>query len=285
MNLKRKGKLVKQSIYEIVNLLLSNLNININLKSIEKIWKYSASEGRRYGGEYTEEYQRSSLYTAVNNDNIEIVRLLLKFPSIEINDITINKTTIIDIEYHSSKSLTYRKNEQSVLNLSIKNNNFEIFELLISHPKIKINQRLNKTKREIMYETEMDRDYYEIHNWRIEDRFKYIQYDNEINKRCIDDDEIKHYYNDIFLSAVKKGNLKVVKILASKPEIDICSVYDGNKNSFHIAVQKKYKDIVEFLLSLHKFDINAKMNYINTVGDTITRTPLHIAIEQDFRNN
>ena len=62
---------------KIVELLLSNPKIDLNIKSIFKIWYYDQTECRRYGSESTKEKENTALYISIKKENIEILKLLL----------------------------------------------------------------------------------------------------------------------------------------------------------------------------------------------------------------
>lgn len=120
-----------------------------------------------------------------------------------------------------------KENEDNLLSIAIKYCNVPALKLLISQPKIKIETAVKRRERSIDYETgNLDDDYYQFHYWRIEKRVKDIKNDYLYEIKDKEDEdyystEIEEYEQNLFLLASEKGNVEIVKILFSIPEIDI----------------------------------------------------------------
>ncbi|KAK8838677.1 hypothetical protein M9Y10_032714 [Tritrichomonas musculus] len=112
---------------EIVKLLLSNPNINVNLES--------TSTNHNSGGcisysSSTEIEDKFSLYFAIKNGNIKMIQLLLDQPQIDVN---------LGIKIYSRSELFKKlSQEKTPLFLATENENLEILEKLKSDPRSKL---------------------------------------------------------------------------------------------------------------------------------------------------
>ena len=77
----------------------------------------------------------NALILAIGKGNIEIIKLLLNNPKIDINQ----KLIIIQIQNSQNNQ---RNDEKNALIHAIEKGNVEIVKLLLSNPKIDINQKL-----------------------------------------------------------------------------------------------------------------------------------------------
>ena len=114
---------IERGFIEIIKLLLSNPNININLNSTSRI--FEAGGCVCYTTSLTT-ITKSSLYFAIKNGRIKLIQLLLAQPQ-------------IDVEHGITKDSSRGKSdktEKSPLYLAVEKQNFEIVQLLSNHPKI-----------------------------------------------------------------------------------------------------------------------------------------------------
>lgn len=224
---------IKMKSPQIVKLLLSNPKIDVNQKAIISNSHFTVYSQCSVVGCYT--IEESPLHLAVKMQNIEIIKLLLNVKEINVNCI---------ISTRGKKST----NEAS-LHTAIKLNNLEIVQLLLSKPEIDVNIKL------------------------------------VINEKNDHDNERKIEVTPICL-AVRKNNLEMLKLLLFTNKIDlntkliyscneciemetfyddfgmeICKPFKNKytyieKSLFQIAVDNGNLEIVNFLLSYLKSDIN-----------------------------
>lgn len=95
--------------------------------------------------------------------------------------------------------------------------------------------------------------------------------------------------------AVEKQKYEIVKLLLSRPEIDVnarynylkkdyTSSFDGSeeKTALHIAIKKKNLEITKLLLNHPGIDVNAQFRFIKKSKDKVSeKTALHLAIEEN----
>lgn len=188
------------------------------------------------------------LKVAIINENIEITRLLLSRPEINIDEKALVKTVYVDTDYHVSKTMTISEIEHDLLSIANEYNNSQAFDLLISQPKQNYALKVNKRKRKICYEDQFE--VYQIYNWKIEKRIRFLgkneNYEEYIKQK------------DLILIALQKGNLEIFKILSRSPKVDLSLKDSKNKTLLHVAVENQYPDIVKFLLSTNKIEVNAE---------------------------
>lgn len=159
--------------------LLAKPEIDLNVKTISKRGKnIETLSFKLFDGEEEEkielenldtEEERSILYHAIEKENIEMIKLLLDCPKININEkillesdvITFTSTkfsssahkllesiipapeTILQSEENLKKTYRYsrNRNETNAFHLAIKKNNLEIVKLLLSRPELDINSK------------------------------------------------------------------------------------------------------------------------------------------------
>ena len=117
-------KAVEDGKVDIIKFLISNENLNINLKN--RLFEISINESVWT----TEGEEKTALYIAIEKYNIEIVKLLLKNPKINVN--------ILNITYQWSDICPF-KDELSVLYYAVCKNQTEIINLLLKCKNIDIN--------------------------------------------------------------------------------------------------------------------------------------------------
>ena len=178
----------------------------------------------------------TALNIAIRNHNIEIIKLLLSKPNIGINSQTI---------YHKT-------NEHSVssLYLAIKQNNLEIIQLLLSYPNIDVNCFTVN-----------------IENWN---RLK-------IHKEKA----------PIHLAA-EKNNIEMMKLLLSHPKIDInaksyCyypTTSCWQNTALRIAIENKNLNMIKLLLENPRTNVNIKSSYGYIHNKIIDISNVHSSINQ-----
>ena len=113
---------------DIVKLLLANPKIDVNARSIKK---------KAYEKDYDE---KTPLYFAIQKGNIEITKEILKS-----NDFDINSSQLIKVSYpYEEGNDPTTKTLISALNLATEQSNLDIVNLLLSHPKISLNEQSTK---------------------------------------------------------------------------------------------------------------------------------------------
>lgn len=125
---------IDQENVEAVEILLTNLQIDINYVYTNYIHGHKIEQNRLIGGPITGyvsgKFKNTVLTAAIRNNNIEIIRLLLEFPGIDVN---IKATTIAYksklFETEEGKDIILQK-EETPLNEAVKQKNKEIIELL-----------------------------------------------------------------------------------------------------------------------------------------------------------
>lgn len=115
---------------ETVKLLLSHPFIDANFKFIrrkERFCEYYSSYGNRRSDSRYYDYEKTALHIAIEIQNIEIIKLLISCPEINVN-----------AKYISSDS-GQEKREQAALHMAIDSKNIEIVKILLSCPNIDVN--------------------------------------------------------------------------------------------------------------------------------------------------
>lgn len=270
--------------------MLRNPNIDINCTSY-------------YKDEYDNFIFDTPLNCAIKNNNIEIVVLLL-------SKSTINVNLNLNIEYANSKNIfnnnispslkekikkinvhelfycfmfhkhdNYGQNE-TALNIAVKNNNIEIIKILLDNPNIDINSQsiiINKYGKEEL-ETPLNN---AIKNENIEIIELLVSKENlDINLG-----PSKEYDGDTALNiAMRNGNKEIIDILLSNPKINVNlkSKYSklNEEAPLHIATETGNYEIVKRLLSFPDIDVNAyKISYDNSdpIKSYFEKAPIHLA--------
>lgn len=246
---------------DIVRLLLNNPEIKVNAVSkLSRLDEVEGWEDARYHGrkkEKTTIIEKPALYIAVQNNNIEIIKLLLQHPDIDINLRYINKKII---EYYQ-----YSKVKKTALHLAIEKDNVDISKLLLQNKNIDVNALLSK-KGKI-----------------IEDNNEYEEYnddDDEFDEeKFFNDDYVKREYRDyeyIFQKqvalhmAVQNKKIEIVKLLLLNSKIDVNIQFKSSdeekdgKTALHFAVANEDYEIIKLLLENQSIDVNIKDSQGNT---------------------
>ena len=234
---------------EIVKLLLQHSELDVNTKSVFRKWKWVSDENRRYGKETTNEEEKTPLYSAVENENIDIINLLISNAKIDINDHSLIKTSYIDTEKHVWKTWISNFIEKTALQEACEKSNFNIVKLLVSKSDIKINEKSIRMKIHTNYESDHDVDCYQIHNWKIEERRKEIEksYEKDIASKYDADSYSKstNYDENTALDvAVRKKNQKIINFLRNNKGIEIStkSEEEREREEREEMIQENMKD-------------------------------------------
>lgn len=238
------GLAITNSNLDIVQLLLSKPRIDPNANSIYRSWKWTSTEGRRYGKEITDEKESTPLFDAVENNYIEIVQLLLSNPKIDVNSFTKLRKSNISTDKWVYKDWSIYEYSKTALHTACEKEYFEIFLLLISCKNIDVNEKLKQISTSLNYESDHDNDYYQIHNWELDERLKFVEEDYKNNSRSkYNIYELNVYKKEDEKTALdiatRKKNSKIIEILKKNNTIEVNHISDEqiaieNRNNFLI---------------------------------------------------
>ena len=253
---------------EIVKFIISNELLDVNIHSVYNDFIFL--EDQILGGEtmeYNYEGNKTALFAAIEKENIEIVKLLLNYDKLDINDIN-------QISGHNGN---YSKKEhKTALFQAIENQNVEIIKLLLMNDKLDINLtieiNLKEDKDTII---EMAPLQFAIENNRHDEVIQLLlsqEYLNssqkiDVNKRsiiAIIGDEIEVIEKTSLFMSIEKKKIDAIKALLNRADIDVNekSLYSLNdvlineKAALHLAVENDDLDIVKLLLEKKEIDIN-----------------------------
>lgn len=193
--------------------------------------------------------EKNILYIAIENNDIDLVKLLLARQDINVNILTNQKIDMIFGE----------KNRETPLFLAVKIKNMEIIHMLLAHPKIDIN------KKSIICGSYCD-------------RYGRINAIGGITKEK----------SPLYL-AIEEGYIEIVKLLLNDKNININDKFsykekvEEEKTLLHLAIENMNIEIISLLLNQKDIDINAKKIYsIKSDFDHVAasqKTPLFMAAE------
>lgn len=208
----------------------------------------------------------SLLYLAIEDDEVDLVRILLESPEIDVNFETCLYT-------YTSNHDVMKEYIRTPLSLAIEKGNIDIVRLLLS------NDRINVNARDIDCQEYEDRDnicFYKVMNFM------------DICKIDIEEEyqsSSKHPINQKspLIIAVEHGNIEIVRLLLSFPNIDINFISNIGKkeklniewqevSALYIAVDRGMVDIVNLLLS--NPDINVNQYYMYKYSKIKHRTEI-----------
>lgn len=228
---------------KIVNLLLQNQNIDINMKLLSY---YKSNEGDFLcESEHESKREKTALLLAIEENEIEIVKLLLSNDKIDINCFV-----KFDIFGHEKDEIRNYKctveQETSALYLAIDQNLIEIANLLLENKKIDVNlPTKNKTD-------------------------------------CSDKKYSKHEEITPLIIAIKKRRTEIIKMLLKNDKIDvnipIKSSYESesNKTPLHFAVKNGDIEIISILLQNKNINTN--------VCDFYSKKPIDYANNDEIKS-
>lgn len=245
---------------EIVKLLLSNKNINVNQMSI--FYRYSSERIHDFQVDNTRfEVNKNPLHLAIEKGNIEIVKLLLQCEKIDINSLKIYKTYGDDDECYSN---WLKITEQTPLHVAIEQNNIEIINLLLKNNKIDVNLLQTKLNGTISFD--------DFEKWFDSDGSIYTN-----TRKNIDYFENKIEKMSELHLAILKENIQIIKLLLSNRKIDVNLRYEiinkdyrlknhwkgendnetvEKKTPLQIAIEKNNIKIINLLLAKKMINVN-----------------------------
>ena len=228
---------------DIIKLLLNMKKIDVNIKST-KLYKKKYQTFDDYYFPIKEE--RTVLHEAVESGYSEVVQLLLKNKTFDVNSALI-KTTMYEDVFSTANTCYLKKNEKILLHLAIEKGYIEIIKLLLSNPTIDINM---KSKSEIRKSGGC------------------ICYCRSLKTREL---------SSLFY-AIENGNINVIEFLLTQPNIDVnfgLKEYLFNhevkgeivqeKVPLYLAVENQNLEIVQLLIK----QPNIVLNYVSKTTETI----------------
>ena len=232
---------------EIIKLLLSHPKIDINMYSLI----YDANKNPNENENSKLFHRQTALYLTIKSECLEIVKLLLNHPNVDVNIMSFNTNS--DDKY-----------EETPLYCSIRENKDEITKLFLMHPKINVNIKSHIFIKE-----------YEINEPALNLAIK--NENTPIVKLLLDSQNIDvniksikvintHKSIESPLSlAIKKGNKEVVMKLLKFQNINVNfkshSIFNNvetSETSLHIAGKNENIEIVKLLLQFPLIDVNKK---------------------------
>ena len=133
---------VRKGNIEILQILLSHFKVDINRKCIQKDFKNNSNTltKKKYGFIYQTKIEttkeRTPLIIAVEKEDIDIIKLLIKQPQIDINTTSMFQTYSYD--YRTEEMTLLEKSQKkhtefkTALIIAIENNSYDIIQLLLS---------------------------------------------------------------------------------------------------------------------------------------------------------
>ncbi|KAK8836221.1 hypothetical protein M9Y10_039853 [Tritrichomonas musculus] len=230
---------------QMLELFLSHPNINVNLKTSERIYSINDQD------KIISSTERSLLYIAIENNQFNKVKALLQHPKIDVNLTSFKKKD--DIEEN-----------ETPLAKAIQIGNHEIIKILLEHSEIDTNKIIQSKNSKynaqntiltFAIESKVDIDIINLLlSYRNIDVNMPMEFESDSKKRILTP-----------LSLAIMHNLKeVIESLLSCQRIDINAKYiimkksDYYSETYHLfgAIDKKMYDIVMLLLNHPKIDVN-----------------------------
>lgn len=235
--------------------------------------------------------EKTPLYLAIEKQNIELVDLLLKNKSIDINiinrfdcatEVEIKKREFVN--WHTDYlNITKESYEKTALFLAVEKGNIEIVKLLLSKDEIdvsiinkkelfQINMKPKKWENNLIYEKDVlfwaiENDNFEIIKLLLKNsKINYaINNTNKEEKKCLE--RYLTYNKDKNFIKNVGGNLEMVKTILSKIEfdknnshnvenLDIDFSYKYEKSALSMTMEKGNLEIVKLLIEINDIDIN-----------------------------
>ncbi|KAK8895179.1 hypothetical protein M9Y10_023621 [Tritrichomonas musculus] len=158
----------------------------------------------------------TALYIAVKDNNVEIVKLLVGHGNIDVNMKSLVKK--YEYSYNNKGKESEEKNITNLtpLYLAVKNENYEIVQLLINHKNIDINMKSYS--------------YYWKYNGFLIDGIQQEE-NKQIIEECIDETAL-HF-------AISKGNIQIIRALLNHKNIDVNIVDMQNRRPIELTNQKE----------------------------------------------
>lgn len=164
---------------------------------------------------------------AITHENIEMVKYMLKFPSVNVAKHIINNR------------------HGNIINSAIRTKNMEIIELIMNHTSFDPNG--NEIDNPPLYHA-IDKDYLEM----VEKLLGFPKID--VNK--------KSFYSLLSI-AIYKGNKEIIELLINHPDIDVNS--NEKEPPLCMACEKENVEIVKRLLTLPQINVNYSFPLIKAI--------------------
>ena len=250
---------------------------------------------------YKEE-EIGALHLVVENEDIEILKVLLNHPKININSKL--------VRYYDVKPnrLAADKEIKTSLHIAIEKRNLNIVKLLLRHPKIDVNYKSidcypsDDFAREIIppiliaVENEDEQIVDLLAKFpSIEINWKYTY------EKWWEGGREIYIEKSPLQSAIEKGNFDIFKSIISNENIDLndisiqfytksnlCYLHKKRYAPIHVAIENKRHEILNYLLHDKRIDVNLieskEYRYFRYKRQKQLKTPLFIAIEMDDVN-
>ncbi|KAK8834772.1 hypothetical protein M9Y10_003628 [Tritrichomonas musculus] len=302
---------VRFDYYNIVKIILNDNKIDINAVNDNK----------------------TALLIAVDDENLDLVQLLISNEKIDIN-----ASCLHEVKYNDYYFQDKYVEEITPFYLAVDKENLEIIKLLLAFENLDLNclnkfvkydKKVPEKVEEEEEEEEEDNDDHRFSSHDVQDHF-YEPIDNRFEYRDPEVTTVKSGKQTSLFLAIEKGNSEIIHLLLQKEKIDFSAVneiktetneyyekyrryQDGNiyrwsvktikkeeKTSFYLAVEKGNLEIIQYLLSSEKVDINipnrsetiidsdkdeysydATDSDLETTKDTEIKTALYFAVENE----
>lgn len=251
---------------------------------------------------YTDQ-EITALHFAVENEDVDITKLLLKHPKINVNQVLIRYYQ--EVKNHHHGNIDTKKEEKTALHIVAENGNLEIAKLLCEKQNIDVNKKTldsypsNDDARE-----------------RLTPLYLAIENDNTEVAECL----IKHPEISINLKstyerwwnggkeeyeekaplafACEKGNFEICQAILLHKDVDVNQklvefyttanlsyVHKRKEAALHIAIRKQYYKIIDILLNNESIDVNdlsiKEYRFYKYERTKQMKSPLFLAIEKD----
>lgn len=187
----------------------------------------------------------TALISAAHPGNEEILKLLLKYPSIDVNVRDNKGGTALSYAVRWTQGLKKEHLQKPAVMSIFDFHQKPIVELLLKHPNIDVNMEDNNKLTPLMHATLLGR------TKTVELLLKHK--DIEINKKGNLD-------CTALMMAAAFGQPEIVKLLISQPGININLKNQDGATALHQAVMNGHEDVVKLLLEHLNIDVNAKSN-------------------------
>lgn len=251
---------------EIIKILLSNQEIDVNVSFSEQFWSHKDTEDHEKHNinwwknneinHLKEQFEYIKVDTplslSIKNENLEITNLLLEHPKINVNIKSITK------EWHFKYSEETKEEEETPLMISIKKKNFEIMNLLLLNQNIDINSKsIYKTgSKEFIYKTGSKESFIEIYS-----PFDTIQ-------PCFQQKEefvIKEIESTALSYSIDQNMIETAKLLLSQSKIDVYCKMKEKEISFTYRKYSKNQVFLHNWIFDKKENNYSKSEYIKNV--------------------
>ncbi|ORX84083.1 ankyrin [Anaeromyces robustus] len=212
----------------------------------------------------TDDMGRTSLMKAAADGEVEVVKLLLTHPYIDVNKQDINfQTALMKAAMNGHTDVVRELLKFNGINVNIRNSDgipvlvataekgyFDIVKLLLKYPNINYQSQLSEEFKNTMK------------YWYNDDNKELIELIKSGRKADVNMNE--HLKYSLFFVVVCIGDIEKVKILLKSSRININWKDPSGKTPLMIAIIKKQEEIIELLLKQSKINVNIKDNEGNT---------------------